>query len=288
MNQDPISTSEAIKYRHEEEGVFLCEILDDISSLSERLRQHPDTLYELSYKGIAIDAFDPPMELGVSSHLIGQPAELSVGAINSYSHTAIDAISITPNDGADIEINSEHGLSHVRSGATSHYGDLSTLRSTLTNILPLEYQLLDPTDHQLLEYAKAKAPETQEVATLILDDDTTEITSTIRLTELETASDSIVSLDISLLRPHPSGKRVGTRLILTESLIRRADSNLASSDIERTVDVMAIGDDGFDELLLTSPLTQEDAATKFQINPATPYHMADVLDALDILKRVQL
>lgn len=286
MNKEPASTRETFQYRHEEEGVFLCEILDDISSVSERLRQHPDTLYELSYEGIVIDAFDPPMELGVSNHLIGQPAELSVRAVDSYGFTALDAISITPNDGADIEINSEHGLSHISSGATSHYGDLSTLRRTLTNTLPLEYQLLDPTDHQLLEYAKAKAPQTQEVATLILDDDTAEITSTIRLTELETATDSIMSLDVSLLRPHPSGKRVGTRLILTESLVRRADSNIASNEIERTIAVMAIADDGFDELLLSGPLTQENAVAKFEINPATPYHMADVLDALDMLKRV--
>ena len=270
--------------RQKDEAAFLCEILDDLVNLSDVIKTHPNTVKEMSAGDIAIDELIPPPSLPLPKHEYGQPAELSFSAISNNNSTAIETLSIVLNESSPIEIVNDGGLARIYDGNIVTHDELTALHDGLLTILPPAYRADPVSLEAVVEYARRRAPQIQEVSTFKWEDDELETQVTIQLTEIETTTDTMRSLDISILRPHASSKRVGTRLILSEPLLRRVNNQLASDAVERSLAIEAINDDGINTLLLHDIfLKADDIKVTVPINLATRHHMADILDALATL-----
>ena len=266
--------------RQSEEALFLCDLLDNLSNVAEAIKNHPNALKELSLSNIAIDALDPPASLPIPEFEHGEPAELSVSAVATSDHVAIESLSILPCDSAPIEMTNDNGLARIDNGVDVTHTDLSMLNDGLLALVPPTIRPV-ATTAQLLEYAKQRAPESHEVTTFSYEDDDGEVATTIQLTEIETNDNSVRSIDISVMRPHPSGKYIGTHLVLTESLLRRINNEIAHNDVERAINVEAIGDTIFDELALYDPfVTPDGTKVTIPVEPATRHHLDDIKTAL--------
>jgi hypothetical protein len=111
-------------------------------------------------------------------------------------------------------------------------------------------------------------------------DDRSDFLSTVKISNSETVDDSIFSMEISKTVMHPSGKLIGTRLNLTESIKR----SMRGKDVtENTVEI-DISDNH-------SPIVHDLSMSTIEGNKVVPVpvptrrHLEDVLEVLDRLNQ---
>lgn len=282
---EPRPTSQKVE-RQNEFNEFIIDLLNDRHEIDRQLAIAA-THKTAAFSAVNPETYQPTASLTGFLNTISNGAEIDV-AISAHGHDiTIEKIVVNQNDGAPVHLINQGPFIRIDTyGKDSLIGDVSLLDDALLSIIPAEYRALGPHRAQLIEYVNSITP----IKTLESEftHDNKDFQSIIRMTQSESIDDSVHTLEIQKLANHPSGIRVGTRMVLVES-IQRAISNGTTDKITHSFALDLVRTQTDDGLLTVESIIQTaDMNQVIALDTGTREHMGNLLEVLSDLKQESL
>lgn len=231
----------------------------------------PETLAGL------LGAANAPVESAIDTHVIRQGLDGG-----NLSHVTLK---IVPSDRLPLLLENDHDLVTIQQAEMSAMIPSCVYRETLEAVFKNHADDLlvsSLSNNQLLDAVLLLSPRAQRHYEF--KDENTDGNVNIQFTEIETADNTIHSLSVEMLRPHPSGLMVGTHLLVRESLLDRQSMEPDVINHEKTIRALTAVPTNETELTVEALISEVSGTRQIDLASLTPYHMADILDALDTLK----
>ena len=212
-----------------------------------------------------------------------QSAELTCEFAKENGQTAINKITLTPDDGPALtlqrlQLEGMDGYYEVNVG--SGIADSEFAHSALLSVLPSNYRHLNPTDEQLTKFLQNEGMIDSRKTFQTEDGDSF---SFVNLAQLETVDDTLANLEIIKLFKQSSGDYVGTKLRIVES-IRRAMQT--QTDLSVSIDVVSTSQrHGGGNTLHTIDELYSGDVRSINVSRITRTHLEHTLEALSELRR---
>ena len=272
--------------RQNEFHEFIIDLLNDRHEIDRQLAIAA-THKTATFSSVNPETYQPTASLTGFLNAISTSAEINLAISARGRDITIEKMTINQNDGAPVYFLNQGPFVRIdTSGKDSLIGDVSLLDDALLSIIPVEYRTLGPHRAQLIEYVNSITP----IKTLESEfvHDNKDFRSIIRMTQSESIDDSVHTLEIQKLANHPSGIRVGTRMVLVES-IQRAISNGTTDKVTHSLALELVRTQTDDGLLTVESIIQTaDMNQVIALDTGTREHMGNLLEALNILKQEAL
>ena len=220
--------------RGEEFRQYTLDLIDDREKL-EHLMEKKATKTSVSLAGYSRDNLRLPSFLDLHPPRDADVTVLDFEVQSVNGVMELQRINVKPEDGAPIVIRDDHGIVLQESGDNISPLHPSAMNDTLYSLFPesVRYKL---TVDKAIEVITQLSPESTIVHEFEMDE--ADFLASIRIANSETVDDSFFSLEIVKTIIHPSGKLLGTRMNLSESIqrqIKKADitTNAVALDINQ-------------------------------------------------------
>lgn len=261
--------------REDDTVLFELDILESFDEIIDELKQSPQTMVYHEAKGLTVDAPDVPASL---QQFLGTSLESLEVNIEFDPSAERYETAITPPDSLPIMLRSTQGIEEIEHDNQLYVANSSNLMyDAMLLVIPKPYRSLQPSFERLAEYVVENSPSSHQHY-VFLKEEKNGVRYGVVAQCMETEDDSLRELQIIHTTAHPSGRDVGTRMRLTESVKR--------SDVTSSLHIEVINtDDGEHESPMIDITLDRNQFQQFEPPHISKLHMANIFDTLSELRQ---